>query len=87
MAQLRVLLQISSLPRRSSSHHSSLATRHFSNSSIELIRSTDFAIPEQSKEAYAFALLAYETFHHRPSNLPSATGASRPALLGKISYA
>jgi anhydro-N-acetylmuramic acid kinase len=87
MAQLRVLLQISSLPRRSSSHHSSLATRHFSNSSIELIRSTDFAIPEQSKEAYAFALLAYETFHHRPSNLPSATGASRPAILGKISYA
>jgi anhydro-N-acetylmuramic acid kinase len=32
-------------------------------------------------------LLAYETFHHRPSNLPSATGAHRPAVLGKISYA
>jgi len=54
---------------------------------IELLTSEKFAVPEQSKEAYAFALLAYETFHHRPANLPSATGATRPAILGKISYA
>ena len=54
---------------------------------IELLTSERFNVPEQSKEAYAFALLAYETFHHRPSNLPSATGARRPAILGKISYA
>jgi anhydro-N-acetylmuramic acid kinase len=56
-------------------------------SPIELLTSEKFGVPEQSKEAYAFALLAYETFHHRPSNLPSATGAHRPAILGKISYA
>jgi anhydro-N-acetylmuramic acid kinase len=31
--------------------------------------------------------LAYGTFHQRPSNVPSATGARRPAILGKISYA
>ncbi len=31
--------------------------------------------------------LAYETFHRRPSNVPSATGARHPAILGKISYA
>ncbi|HET7107847.1 MAG TPA: anhydro-N-acetylmuramic acid kinase [Candidatus Acidoferrum sp.] len=43
-------------------------------------------VPTEAKEAYAFALLAHETFHHRPSNLPSATGAARPAILGKISY-
>jgi anhydro-N-acetylmuramic acid kinase len=54
---------------------------------IELLTSEKFHVPEQSKEAYAFALLAYETFHHRPSSLPSATGATRPAILGKISYA
>jgi anhydro-N-acetylmuramic acid kinase len=56
-------------------------------SPIQLLSSDFFGVPEQSKEAYAFALLAYETFHHRPSNLPSATGATRPAILGKISYA
>jgi anhydro-N-acetylmuramic acid kinase len=54
---------------------------------VEIVRSSKLGVPEQSKEAYAFALLAYETFHHRPSNLPSATGATRPAILGKISYA
>jgi anhydro-N-acetylmuramic acid kinase len=54
---------------------------------IEVLNSSQLGIPESAKEAYAFALLAYETFHHRPSNLPSATGAQRPAILGKISYA
>jgi anhydro-N-acetylmuramic acid kinase len=32
-------------------------------------------------------VLAYETWNRRPSNLPSATGAARPAVLGKICYA
>jgi anhydro-N-acetylmuramic acid kinase len=48
--------------------------------------SDDFGLPSQAKEAVAFALLAYETWHRRPSNVPSATGAKRPAILGKISY-
>jgi anhydro-N-acetylmuramic acid kinase len=54
---------------------------------IEIIPSSRLGIPEDAKEAFAFALLAYETFHDRPSNLPSATGAHAPAILGKISYA
>jgi anhydro-N-acetylmuramic acid kinase len=54
---------------------------------VELLTSEKCGVPEQSKEAYAFALLGYETFHRRPSNVPSATGANRLAILGKISYA
>ena len=53
----------------------------------EILSSSSFGIPEDAKEAFAFALLAYETFHRRASNLPSATGAHAPAILGKISYA
>ncbi len=54
---------------------------------VQILPSSHLGVPEDAKEAFAFALLAYETFHHRPSNLPSATGARRPAILGKISYA
>jgi anhydro-N-acetylmuramic acid kinase len=54
---------------------------------IEILPSSKFGVPENAKEAFAFALLAYETLHERASNLPSATGASAPAILGKISYA
>jgi anhydro-N-acetylmuramic acid kinase len=52
------------------------------------IRASDeFGLPSAAKEAAAFALMAYETWNRRPSNIPSATGAKRPAVLGKISYA
>jgi len=54
---------------------------------IEVLPSSHLGIPEDAKEAFAFALLAYETVHQRPANLPSATGARGPAILGKISYA
>ncbi|HTS38320.1 MAG TPA: anhydro-N-acetylmuramic acid kinase [Candidatus Solibacter sp.] len=53
---------------------------------IQLRFSNEFGLPSEAKEAVAFALLAYETWHRRPSNVPSATGATRPAVLGKISY-
>jgi anhydro-N-acetylmuramic acid kinase len=54
---------------------------------IEISPSAELGVPTEAKEAFAFALMAYETFHQRPSNLPSATGARGPAILGKICYA
>ncbi|WP_263360111.1 anhydro-N-acetylmuramic acid kinase [Acidicapsa ligni] len=46
----------------------------------------DFGMPAEAKEAAAFALLAWQTWMHRPGNIPSATGANRPAVLGQVTY-
>ena len=43
-----------------------------------------FGMPAAAKEAAAFALLGWMTWHGLPGNVPSATGAKRPALLGQI---
>jgi anhydro-N-acetylmuramic acid kinase len=40
----------------------------------------------EAKEAVAFAVLAYETWHKRPGNIPAATGASRAVVPGSITY-
>ena len=53
---------------------------------LHLRPSDEFGIPSEAKEAVAFAVLAFETWHRRPSNVPSATGAKRAAVLGKVSY-
>ena len=53
---------------------------------MEVTTTESLGLPGDAKEAFIFALLADETLHRRPSNLPSATGAARPAILGKICY-
>src|SRR5579871_2426727 len=54
---------------------------------IDVTTSGELGVPTDAKESLAFALLAYETYHRRPSNIASATGARGAAILGKISYA
>jgi len=55
-------------------------------SAVEILPSEALGVPEDAKEAFAFAVLAYESFHGRPANLPSATGARHLAVLGKICH-
>jgi anhydro-N-acetylmuramic acid kinase len=38
----------------------------------------------KSFEAIAFAVLAYQTVHGEPSNVPAVTGAAHPVILGTI---
>ncbi|MFN3323251.1 MAG: anhydro-N-acetylmuramic acid kinase [Bryobacteraceae bacterium] len=52
---------------------------------VKVAASSEFGIDVDAKEAIAFAILAYESWNRRPANLPSATGARRSAILGKLS--
>ncbi len=48
--------------------------------------SEEYGLGIEAKEAVAFAVLAYETWHKRPGNFPTVTGASRAVVLGNITY-
>ena len=52
--------------------------------SIPIIPIDQLGIPSEAKEAVAFALLGAATLDGEPSNVPAATGASRPVVLGSI---
>jgi anhydro-N-acetylmuramic acid kinase len=51
---------------------------------IQILKSDQFGLPLKEKESIAFAVLARETILGRPSNLPSATGAAGPRILGQF---
>ena len=60
------------------------ALAHRLDHQVILERTDAYGLPVDAKEAVAFAILAACRLARVPANLPSATGASRPALLGRI---
>lgn len=51
---------------------------------VSVTTAEDFGMASQAKEAVAFALLAWLSFHGLPGNVPAATGARVPRVLGKV---
>ena len=54
---------------------------------VRLRTMDELGVPSQAKESVAFALLAWLTWSGLPGNVPSATGAFRPVVLGKVTPA
>jgi anhydro-N-acetylmuramic acid kinase len=50
---------------------------------IAIVDAEQFGVAAQAKEAFAFAVLAYEAFQGRANNLPAATGARFSVAMGK----
>ena len=53
---------------------------------IKVLSSDDLGLPTAAKEAIGFAILANETLHLHAGNVPTATGARHPVVLGKVAY-
>jgi len=51
---------------------------------IRLLTTADLGVPEQAREAIAFAVLGHEALMGRPGNLPAVTGAARDVILGNL---
>lgn len=51
---------------------------------VKVTTTQEYGIPVEAKEALGFAILAYQALKGRPNNVPAATGAKRPVVLGKI---
>lgn len=54
--------------------------------SVNVIIQEDIGYSSDAKEAIAMVILGNQTLHREPSNVPSATGANRPVILGKVTY-
>lgn len=54
--------------------------------SIAVKSSSEIGIDSDAKEAFVFALLGFLGFNKKPNNLPAATGAEQPTILGKIAW-
>ena len=51
-----------------------------------ILTQEDIGFSSDAKEAVAFAILANETIHQQPSNVPRATGAGEQVILGSITF-
>ncbi len=66
-------------------HNRSLLARLSARLKTARVETSDaMGIPVDAKEAMAFVVLGYETLRGRAGNVPAATGAARPAVLGAI---
>lgn len=66
-------------------HNGYLMERLRAEVKARVMNTAGFGVDVDSKEAILFAVLAYQAHQRRAGNICSATGARRPALLGKIS--
>ncbi|SFJ49373.1 anhydro-N-acetylmuramic acid kinase [Thermoflavimicrobium dichotomicum] len=53
----------------------------------KVVTQEDLGYSSAAKEAIAFAILANETLHNQPANVPKATGAKKRVILGNITPA
>ena len=51
---------------------------------VKMLSTNDFGISVDAKEAVSFAILAWATIRGMTNNVPAATGAKKPVILGKI---
>ena len=63
-----------------------MLTEGFSAFAVSVAPMESVGIAAEAKEAAAFALLGWLTWHGLPGNVPSATGARKPVVLGKVTY-
>jgi anhydro-N-acetylmuramic acid kinase len=61
-------------------------TEEFAKLGVKVATTESAGLAVDAKEAAAFALLGWLTWHGLPGNVPSATGAKRAVVLGKVSY-
>jgi anhydro-N-acetylmuramic acid kinase len=61
-------------------------TEEFGKLGVKVSTTESAGLAVDAKEAAAFALLGWLTWHGLPGNVPSATGAKRAVVLGKVSY-
>ncbi|MEN1936139.1 anhydro-N-acetylmuramic acid kinase AnmK [Paenibacillus sp. 102] len=54
--------------------------------SCKVFKQEELGYSSEAKEAIAFAVLANETYHRNPSNVPSATGARHSVVLGNVTF-
>lgn len=68
--------------------HNEVLIRHVKEMlpDVEILLQEDLGFSSDAKEAIAFAIMGNETLHHRPSNVPQATGARHPVILGNVTY-
>ena len=66
------------------SHNQYIMKRLKESCPFEVLTGEEFGINSDAKEAVAFAILGYQTIHHRPSNMKQATGAKEDVILGDI---